>query len=219
MLAAFRAEAARLASSLGGLADAQWARPTGCPPWNVAGLLGHVVTVIAWVPGMLAAPAPVAASVSAVDYYRAGERFSPPVNAARVALGLSRASGAGSATALLAEFDRTWRSVADLCAAEAPGRVVLTRHGDAMTLTDFLVTRIVEVGIHGLDLAAALDRPPWLTPATAEVLTDLLLDEDADARLAEVGLDRTTFLRKATGRLSFGPGERERLAPRSLALG
>lgn len=39
------------------------------------------------------------------------------------------------------------------------------RRGDTMLLTDFLVTRVVEVGIHGLNLADALDRPAWLTPA------------------------------------------------------
>jgi hypothetical protein len=36
--------------------------------------------------------------------------------------------------------------------------VVLTRHGDRMLLTEFLRTRVLELAVHGLDLAAVDDR-------------------------------------------------------------
>ncbi|MEU2020510.1 hypothetical protein ABZ541_31210, partial [Micromonospora sediminicola] len=32
---------------------------------------------------------------------------------------------------------------------------------------EFLRTRVVEVAVHGLDLADALDRSPWTTPGTS----------------------------------------------------
>ncbi|GIJ27285.1 hypothetical protein Vqi01_24470 [Micromonospora qiuiae] len=41
-------------------------------------------------------------------------------------------------------------------------------------LMEFPHTRVVEVGVHGLDLAAALDRPPWLTATAGRVIADLL---------------------------------------------
>ncbi|GIF78229.1 hypothetical protein Asi02nite_77470 [Asanoa siamensis] len=204
---------------LAGLGPADWARPTPCPPWDVAGLVGHVVTTLARVPVMLDGPAPAVASVDAVDYYRPDARFGPDVDAARISSGRSLAAGAGSG--LSAEFDRVWRSVVTRCAAEPADRLVSTRHGDAMLLTDFLVTRVVEVGVHGLDLAAALDREPWLTPEAASTLTDLLLPA-ASGVLDELGWDRVTFVRAATGRSPLDPAAREvleRSGLRRLALG
>ncbi|MEV0717073.1 maleylpyruvate isomerase N-terminal domain-containing protein [Asanoa sp. NPDC050611] len=195
---------------LAGLSDSDWSRPTPCPPWDVAALVGHVVTTVSRVPGMLDAPAPESATVDAVGYYRPDDRFAPVVDAARIDGGRDRAVSAGSGAALTADFDRAWRSVVSRCAAEPTGRVVRTRHGDAMPLTEFLVTRVVEVGVHGLDLAAALGRPPWLTPRAAAVLTDLLLP-DGDAALAELGWDRVTLVSKATGRAPLAPDERASL--------
>jgi hypothetical protein len=48
----------------------------------VSDLLAHVRVVIAWLPGMLAAPAPTCAEVSAAEYYRPDDRFAPGINAA-----------------------------------------------------------------------------------------------------------------------------------------
>ena len=88
-----------------------------------------------------------------------------------------------------------------------------------MLLRDFMVTRVVEVAVHGLDLAAALDRSPWLTPEAAAELTGLLLP-DPSAGLG--GLDVVTFVRAATGRGLLSLPARdvlEKSGPRRLALG
>lgn len=219
--AALRAEAGRLSTELAVVRPAQWARPTACPPWTVAELLGHVVTVLAWIPDMLAAPAPERAEIDAVGYYRADDRFSDAGNAARVELARDRAARAGDGPALAASYHRTWRHALALCEREPAGRVVRTRHGDAMLLRDFLLTRVVEVGVHGLDLAAALDRPPWLTPLAAGALSGLLLT-DGEAALSGLGWDPVTFVRKASGRAPLTAAERERAEDsglRWLALG
>jgi uncharacterized protein (TIGR03083 family) len=222
VLTAFGAEAVRLSTELLDLAPEDWSRATACPPWTVADLLGHVLTVVGWLPGMLSAPAPDRPSTSAAGYYRPDARFSARTNARRVTLAIDRAAGAGDGHALAAEFDAAWRDIVRLCAREPADRVVLTRHGDAMLLTDFLVTRIVEVGIHGLDLAAALGRAPWLTPPAARVLTGLLLD-GADARaVSGLGWDDVTFLSKATNREPLTAAEADHLGRcgvRFLALG
>jgi hypothetical protein len=44
---------------------------------------------------------------------------------------------------------------------------VRTRHGDVMLLTEFMRTRVLELAVHGLDLATGLGRDPWLTGAGA----------------------------------------------------
>ncbi len=77
--------------------------------------------------------------------------------------------------ALAIDFDQTWRRQYERVVVASPRRVVRTRHGDLMLLGDFLVTRVVELGVHGLDLAAALDRAPWLTPQAAGVVAELLM--------------------------------------------
>ena len=58
-----------------------------------------------------------------------------------------------------------------------------TRHGDPMLLAEFLRTRVLELAVHGLDLAAALDREPWMTAPAAGVTEDLLLPSAAAAGL------------------------------------
>jgi hypothetical protein len=50
-------------------------------------------------------------------------------------------------------------------------RLVRTRHGDAMLLRDFMVTRVVELAVHRPDLADALDSPPWTHDSAVEVVT------------------------------------------------
>ena len=97
-----------------------------------------------------------------------------------------------------------------------------TRHGDRMLLTEFLRTRVLELAVHGLDLAAALDRPPWLTDGAAAVVEELVLPAGSARLREEAGWDRRTLVAKATGRIPFGPLDAalmQRHGLRRLALG
>jgi uncharacterized protein (TIGR03083 family) len=211
--AAFRAEAARLSEVIHGLDEEQLGLPTPCAPWSVKDLLAHVRTATGRLTVMLAEPAPPTAEIDAAGYYRP-EIFEPAADAARVAA--ARREAAADGDGLRADFDRTWRAVADLVAAEPPDRVVRTRHGDAIRLRDFLVTRVVELGVHGLDFAAALDRAPWLTTPAAEVTEGLLLGGSGVATFAELGWDRTAGIAKLTGRAPVDAGERAMLEQRGV---
>jgi uncharacterized protein (TIGR03083 family) len=234
VLDALAAESQSLAAAMLDVAPEDWSRASPCPPWTVAELLGHVATVLSWLPGMLAAPAPPRAAVSAVGYYRADARFSPQTDSIRLELATQRAAAAPDGHTLARAFDADQREIIARCRQEPADRVVTTRHGDAMLLTDFLVTRIVEVGIHGLDLADGLARQPWLTPPATAILTALLLGEGGRAGEGgreggtgrditdRLGWDDATLLRKLTGRRPLGAEEAadlERLGVRWLALG
>ncbi len=202
--AAFRDECARLVVVLRDLDETDLDRPTDCRPWTVRDLLAHIRAGVGRLAGMLAAPAPPHAEVDAAGYFGAA-KFTPPVDAERIDSG--RRQGRDLAAAALADdVDRLWRATLDAVDAEPADRVVRTRHGDAMTVVEFLRTRVVEVGVHGLDLAAALDRPPWLTPAAATVVADLLTGGRPVP--AALGWDRLTLIRKATGRAALTPEER-----------
>ncbi|MFG2783474.1 maleylpyruvate isomerase N-terminal domain-containing protein [Streptomyces prunicolor] len=80
-----------------------------------------------------------------------------------------------SGAALADDLNDTWQQVDRLCRAQPEGRVVRTRHGDPMLLAEFLLTRVVEVAVHGLDVADALSHEPWLTSQTADLVQDILL--------------------------------------------
>ncbi|MEW1583926.1 maleylpyruvate isomerase N-terminal domain-containing protein [Micromonospora vinacea] len=202
--AAFRAECARFTDVLAELTDDDLRRPTDCPPWQVRDLVAHVRTGVGRLADMLAAPAPARAEVNAADYFGTA-KFTAQVDADRIAGGQRDALRVDRA-ALATDFDRAWRGTEAAVAAAPPDRVVRTRHGDAMRLGEFLRTRVVEVGVHGLDLAAALGRPPWLTPPAAVVVAELLTG--GRPAPAALGWDRLTLIRKTTGRAAVTAPER-----------
>ncbi|MFE9612001.1 maleylpyruvate isomerase N-terminal domain-containing protein [Streptomyces sp. NPDC006012] len=222
VLEAFCLEAGRLSRVVAALSESEWDRPTRCEPWSVRALLGHVRVVIAWLPQMLDAPAPDGAEVTAVEYYRPDDRFSPQTDAARIGLAQNHAAGHADGAALAADFAAMWQRVAQRCRDEPAGRVVRTRHGDAMLLSEFLLTRVVEVAVHGLDLADALGREPWLTPQAGAAVLELLLGPGQLDTARELGWDGPAFLRKATGRATLDAAETaqvERIGIRWITLG
>ncbi len=234
---AFRAEAERLSQMVSAEDAASLARASPCPPWTLAELLYHVRIGVSRVPAMLAEPEPepepepgavpeagagYGALVPAPGYYRRDQRFSAAVNAGRIT---AARQGAALLTpaAIAGEFGQVWREAWELASAAEQARVVRTRHGDRMLLTEFLRTRVLELAVHGLDIAAGLGREPWLTPAAARVVEDLILPAgSAGALLAESGWDQVTLIAAATGRRPLTPAEGAlagRHGIRSLALG
>ena len=208
---AFGAEGRRLSRVLAGLDDAAFARPTSCAPWTVAELAYHVRMTMGRLPGMLAAPEPAGSDlVSAAGYYRADRRFSTATNAGRIE-SAQRGAAALAGAAARARDVEVARRQAELALRDAPpGRVVTTRHGDRMLLSEFLRTRVLELAVHGLDLAAALDREPWMTAQAAHVTEDLLLAPAAASLLrAETGWDRVGLIARLTGRHPVTPAETE----------
>jgi hypothetical protein len=188
----------------------------------VRDVVAHVRVVIGWVPGMVAAAAPDRAEVSATQYYRADQRFAPDLNAARVALAQDHAATQVTVAALAEDFAVAWQQVARLCRQQPVRRVVRTRHGDAMLLSDFVITRVVEIAVHGLDVADALGRRSWLTRPAADLVQELLLGPGWATATAQLGWDPARCLRKATGRDPLDLAETRavnRLGIRWLTLG
>ncbi|MEU1124999.1 maleylpyruvate isomerase family mycothiol-dependent enzyme [Streptomyces sp. NPDC005899] len=222
VLEAFRRESGALTVAVTGLSEAEWSLPTRCTPWTVRDLLGHVCVVIDWLPSMLDALAPGEARISAAQYYRPDDRFSPQTNNARIALAQNRAAEPADGATFAEDFTATWRRVDQLCRAQPASRTVWTRHGDAMLLSDFLLTRVVEVAVHGLDLADALGHEPWLTSSAGDAVLELLLGAEQTAAAEKLGWSKPRFLRKATGRELLDASETaqvEQLGIRWLALG
>ncbi|NLU77721.1 maleylpyruvate isomerase family protein [Micromonospora sp. HNM0581] len=219
---AFHDECEQLGTVLRTLHRSDLDRPTRCPPWTVADLLAHVRIGAGRLADMLTAVVPGPAQVDAAGYFGAA-KFVPEVDAARIEYARSAAHRHHADTptdqtaiAVAMAFDRTWRATLAAVDAHPADQVVRTRHGDAMTVTDFLRTRVVEVGVHGLDLAEALDRSPWLTPTAAQVIADLLTD--GQLLPADLHWDRLTLIRKATGRSPRTRAEQEALDAADIRL-
>jgi uncharacterized protein (TIGR03083 family) len=205
-LTALAAETARLSQALNEITT--WDVRTRCTPWDAAALCAHITMSIGRLDAMLDAPEPPHASVDAAGYYVPDERFSPEGNRERVDTATDAARAGGAAVA--ADFDATCHRVLARCAEQPPERRVITRYGDAMTLGDFLTTRVLEAAVHGIDLADALGLPRWTTPEAQQHLARLLLGPAYKTALAGLDLDPVAFIAKATGRDSFAPGERAR---------
>jgi uncharacterized protein (TIGR03083 family) len=220
---AFATEAGRLTEIISCVDDAALDRASPCPPWTVRELLCHVRIGVGRVPAMLAEPEPPPGPLTdAPGYYRPDQRFSPAVNDDRIAIAQRAAAAAGPAQVLARDVDQAWRDAWAQLRAAAQERVVRTRHGDRMLLTEFLRTRVLELAVHGLDLAAGLGQPPWLTDAAADVVAELVLPAGSARLREEAGWDRPTLVAMATGRLRFRPSDKvlmERYGLRRLALG
>lgn len=218
LLEALDAECARLGEVLAALTDREAAAPTRCVPWDVAALAAHTVGALGRVRTALDEEAPPRAEVSAAGYYAPDARFSPEVDADRIDSAVRAATRHGDAAEPGRRLRELWADLEPRLRAEPEGRVVRTRHGDAMALEDFLLTRVLELVVHGIDLADALGRTPWTSPEGAGAVELLLFGEAGRPD----GLDAPSSLRAATGRHLVGGPTAEDLkgsGVRFLALG
>jgi uncharacterized protein (TIGR03083 family) len=227
---AFRAEAATLSGVVAELTDGDLGRPSPCPPWTIADLLSHIVIATGRIAQAIDAAAtardPARDLVTAAGYYKPDARFSAAVNADRIDVAAKLAERLATAAAIGAELTAAAGRSLALLETAAPDQEVRTRHGDRMLLSQFAITRVVELAVHGLDVAAGLRRSRWLTEQAADVLEDLLLPalrqgelEDLRGRL---GVDRTGLIALLTGRAPLSAADEVTLARRGvtrLALG
>jgi uncharacterized protein (TIGR03083 family) len=223
---AFRAEAAALSEVIAGLSDRDLRGPSPCPPWTIAGLLCHVVIAAGRIGPAIDAARPAGELVTAAGYYEPDVRFSAAVNADRIDVAAALAARLGTAAAIGAELTAATRRSLELLETAPPHQEVRTRHGDRMLLSQFAITRVVELAVHGLDAAAGLGRSPWLTEQAAAVLADLLLPgrsrRDVDRLADRLGVDRAGLVAALTGRAALSPADEATLTEHGvtrLALG
>jgi len=225
-IGAFRAEATALAAAVATLTEADLARPSPCPPWTNGALLCHVIIAAGRVDQAIAATrrAGDGPLVDGRGYYRPDARFSPAVNADRVDRAAEFAARLGTASAMRTELSEAIERTLAALRTAPPDLEISTRHGDRMLLTEFLVTRVVELGVHGLDLASGLGRQPWLTALAADVIADLMVPAGSsrDDLSGALGCDQAGLIARLTGRVPLSAADRSLLARAGvtgLALG
>ncbi len=190
-------ECRRISSVVGSLGEEDFDRSTRLPGWRIRELLAHLCIELRATSEGLAQLPPAQASIDFVEYWRS---YDPDAESGRIAdEARELAASAGSGAELAAEWVETWRRAVGEATMHDGSRAVFN-DGLVLTLNDFLATRVVEVTVHGLDLARALDLPPWATVkglADTVVTLEGLLGIRAPSALA---WDRITFVEAGTGR-------------------
>ncbi len=169
--------------------DEQWDLPA-LGEWNVRELVAHTVrafrTVEQYLDGTVRDPTPL---TSAAEYFRMVLAEDEPhihiaVRARREAPHL----GDDPIAAVEALADLAGRAV-DRASATAPVHTFV----GVIALPDYLATRVVELVVHTLDLAAALELDLPVPPVPARVAVQVLVDLVEDDYLGDL-------LRTLTGR-------------------
>lgn len=195
-----------LEATLSGLSEEEWARPTllrpanDAPPWTVLELAAHMDVFMGIALGLMAEPQDSPPTIDGPSFNIASSDGSQgPVLYQYMA---DHAKGQTPGT-MLEALHGTFKQVRESARASAPDTVGPAFYG-LIRLDEFLVTRIGEAVIHGLDLTDALGRAPLsmpkAVPIAAAVLEEGLARTRVAGRPADLVDDDLAFIRAASGR-------------------
>ncbi|WP_062208266.1 maleylpyruvate isomerase N-terminal domain-containing protein [Streptomyces sp. NBRC 109706] len=158
---------------------AGWAAPSALPEMTVQALAGHLAHQVFSVARVMGTTAPAGSRpVPVLEHYARAAWIDAPVDS-EVNVGI-RDNGANVAAEGPAELVARLRAALDEQRAALPSLdgeapVELPWTGWALRLDDFLLTRMMELAVHGDDLAVSVDVPtPNLPPAAFDPVAALL---------------------------------------------
>lgn len=146
---------------------AAWDQPSALPHWLVSGLAGHLARQVTTVPMVLGRPAGDQPPITLLDHYaRVSWLGNEPEHEANVAIRRDSDQAAADGPAVLAARAATaLEALRRTLPAEPADRVVYLPWGPwPLLLDDFLVTRMMEIAVHGDDLACSTGVPPAELP-------------------------------------------------------
>ena len=185
---AFREAAHWWRSLVGGIEDDQWNRPA-VGEWTVRELVAHGARAFRTVTDYLAMESVDDTWIeSAAEYFRIVlAEQNPHVHIAERAR-----QEAVAETDWIQGTDQRWAAV-DAALSRARGGAHVRLFVGEMRLDQYLATRVVELVVHGTDLAAAIGIPSSPPVAASRVAIDVLLD-------LSTGDDLASIARMLTGR-------------------
>jgi uncharacterized protein (TIGR03083 family) len=168
--AGFEQGAATLLRTLQEITPEYWDRRGALGEWTVRELTAHTLRAFVTIEGYLdAAPATDRVLADAAEYYATA--LGDPAAHLGVA---ARARQAGRQLIdPLGEAEATVERVLAQVAATADDEAVNTFAGQ-ITLIEYLATRVVELGVHTLDLQRATGQVPEMHPDTSTVVLSVL---------------------------------------------
>ncbi|WP_371650185.1 MULTISPECIES: maleylpyruvate isomerase N-terminal domain-containing protein [unclassified Streptomyces] len=157
---------------------AAWPGPSALAEFSVGGLAGHLAYQVLSIPPALAAPVPPEPTVPLLGHYERvewiGAGLDDEINV-RIRQG-GESTAADGPEALADRVDAAVTELADTLASAENRPVRIPLWGPwSLLLDDFLTTRMMEIAVHGDDLAVSAGiAPPRLAPSAVETVVDLL---------------------------------------------
>jgi uncharacterized protein (TIGR03083 family) len=223
VIAGIRADADALVASLTSLPPAAFDGPTPCAAWDVRHLVAHLYRDFERLPESSAARTTALADTDEISYWRYDRATNQQQSQDRATLIASRFKSPARLVTALAEMIDSALTLAR-SEPQAPPRNIRLPWGPVISFDDLLRTRWVELVVHSLDLADALDAPPTPSPAglafTARVLDTLATlagSEPESGQASAVSLrgwpDAAHYIRVMTGRRRLGADDLALIGP------
>ncbi len=203
------AQCEQLLALIDEFSEADWERPTRCQPMNVRELVVHVGQAGA----MTAKLADTDASgrepnVDRASWWVSRSRRPPADILADAQSAAAQLDSAGTAEYARDGIDRMLSAIA----SRRPDHVVGTEWR-SVRADELAGSRVLEFGVHTMDLGHATLRGERITPEAAAFVA-AILDVLLDAPLAAgIGWDTRTYILTGTGRRELEPNERFALGP------
>jgi hypothetical protein len=156
--------------------SANWSQPSALADFSVAGLACHVAYQITRTVPTLAGP-PGGSAIPVLEHYTRNAWVTSGTEGAdnvQIRRASEQRAAATTAQALADEVDAAVAELRRVVPAEPVGRVVDFREW-GLTVDDFLLTRVMELVVHGDDLAVSIGVPTPEMPAAATEATIRLL--------------------------------------------
>jgi Mycothiol maleylpyruvate isomerase N-terminal domain len=195
-----------LEATLGTLSEEDWARPTlltpvgDAPPWTVLELAAHMDVFMGIALGLMAEPEDGPPTIDGPSFNIASSDGSQGAMLYQYMADHAKGQTPGT---MLETVHGTFKQALESARASAPDTVGPAFYG-LIRLDEFLVTRIGEAVIHGLDLTDALGRAPLSMPKAVPIAAALLDEGLARTRVAgrpaDLADDDLAFIRAASGR-------------------
>lgn len=216
---ALEAQCKELSALLGELSEEEWERPSRCPGWTVKELAAHCENMLVRLAGENSEEVEGSPEIDRVGYYgydpsgpREGEppdkTFSEVIRD-RVIDEVGGRSGEELREALGAAA-----TVALVGTADIPADRVIKRSGHPrMRFDEFVATRVLEMGIHTMDIGHATLRGERIHPDAVGIVKEVL-DGRLGAELPKgLGWHDRTYILTGTGRRPLESNERFVLGP------
>jgi uncharacterized protein (TIGR03083 family) len=206
-----------LTALLAGLSDADFAVATRCPGWTVAELVAHCEGMLLRLVGANAREVGGPPEIDRAGYYRydpAGPREDE--DPARTFSEVIRQRvidevGGRTPDQLRAALGASARAALEGVAAIPASRVIRRSGHPPMLFSEFVAARVLEFGVHTMDIAHAVDRPERVHPSAEPVVTSILDGLLGQALPGGLGWDATTYILVGTGRRGLSGDDRQEL--------
>ena len=161
--------------------SARWSQPSALADYSVAGLACHLAYQITrTVPTLAAPPGDSAIQIPVLEHYTRNAWVTSGAEGAdnvQIRRANEQRAAATTAQALADEVDAAVAELQRVVPAEPAQRVVDLREW-GLTVDDFLLTRVMELVVHGDDLAVSIgvptpEMPPEATAATIRLLASI----------------------------------------------